>query len=89
MKEQLARLEKELNSARVQGHEVNCQATAVYVNLSRTINEVYSYNIASYSGHSRLFHTASDKSLGWPEYEARRLYFDITFSKGPYLSDIT
>lgn len=40
MKQELARLEKELKSLRVRGHELRCQATAIYVNISRITGEV-------------------------------------------------
>ena len=40
MKLQLAVLERELTSLRVQGHELHCQATALYVNLSRISDQV-------------------------------------------------
>ena len=40
MKQQLAVLERDLTSLRVQGHELHCQATAFYVNLSRISGQV-------------------------------------------------
>lgn len=40
VKLQLAQVERELNSLRVLGHELKCQTTAIYTNITRITSKV-------------------------------------------------